>query len=481
MSLVDEVVQHLLSHFEIRDDAIFHGADGDDIPRRAPYHFFGFFADCFYFPVILVDSDNGRLINNDAFLSRVNESIGRSQIDGKIGRKKAKDGPEVHEDASMREPTILTRREWFALSGLLLSSGCGRKKGTGYAGYALIATSGDNSVAVVDLTAFRLLRPIELGASPTAVVPGGPAGQSYVLTPATGSVHVVSADLRRVSTHRLGDQISSIRVTADGKRLLATDAKTRQLIEADASSVQVIRRHSLNGKPIDMDLAGGRYAAVSTSERDSVELFNFETGQQWRAEMPGKVGAVRFRSDGQLLLVANLHDRSLTALSVPRLELIAELPLAMQPENLCFDSSQGQLFVSGEGMDGVAIVFPYRILEVEQTVLAGRDPGVMASSATPAYLFVASNSGSDVCVMEINHRKVVGIVDAGRQPTYITVTPDNQYALVLDESSGDMAVIHISVIRLDFKSVSGKSGAALFTMLSVGDKPVHVAVVPRNG
>ena len=52
----------------------------------------------------------------------------------------------------------------------------------------------------------------------------------------------------------------------------------------------------------------------------------------------------------------------------------------MQPENLCFNSDQGQLFVTGEGMDGVAIVFPYNTLEVEQTVLAGRDPGVMACS-----------------------------------------------------------------------------------------------------
>lgn len=299
---------------------------------------------------------------------------------------------------------------------------------------------------------------------------------------------MITPDLKRAFTQKLADEISQIRLTADGKRLLAIAAKSRQLIEAEASSVRVIRRYKLQGEPVGMDVAslpGGRgletLVAVSSGEQGIIELFGLETGQRWRAQMSGKIGAVRFRGDGQLLLVANLTDRSLAALNVPALEAMADLPLAMRPENLCFNSDRGQLFVSGEGMDGVAIVFPYRIVEVEQTVFAGRDPGVMACSDRPAYLFVASNSGSDICILDIGTRKVIAIVDAGKQPTYITTTPDSQYALVLAESAGVMAVIHIPVIRVDFKSVSSKSGASLFTMLSVGDNPVHAAVVARNG
>ncbi len=192
---------------------------------------------------------------------------------------------------------------------------------------------------------------------------------------------------------------------------------------------------------------------------------------------------VRFRADGQLLLVANFHDRSLTALDVPTLRTTVDLPLAMQPDNLCFNSDQGQLFVTGEGMDGVAIVFPYQTIQVEQTVLAGRDPAVMAcSGGNPSYLFVGSGTGSDVCIMDVDNRKVIGLVDVGQRPAYIAITPDNQYALVLDEASGDMAVIHIRAMELSEDAGFGyrhKSGAALFAMVPVGNKPVHAAVVPR--
>ena len=369
-----------------------------------------------------------------------------------------------------------TRREWLALAGLAVSAACGRKKGTGFPGYLLIATSGENNLAVVDLVTFRLQKPVPLGARPTAVIPGIPANHSFVLTPATGSVHLLDASLKLVRSSRLADELSEIRVTPDGKRLLAISARERQLLEVETRSLQVLARHKFDAPPIDLDVASGTYAAVSTGQHGTVELFQLDARRRWRAPMPGRIGAVRFRADAQRLLVANLHDRALTALTVPALEVIADLPLAMQPENLCFNSDEGQLFVSGQGADGVAIVFPYSPLGVDQTVLAGRDPGVMSCSASPAYLFVGSNTGSDVCILNINTRKLIGIVDVGQQPTYITTTPDSQYALVLDERAGALAVIHIPAIRAN----RNKTGASLFTVIPVGEKPVHAAVVPRT-
>ncbi len=151
----------------------------------------------------------------------------------------------------------MTRREWIAAGGLLLSSACGRKKATGYAGYALIATAGEESVAVVDLATFRLLKPIPLGDPPTAVLPAASTGQSYVLTPATGSVHLVNAALDVAVSRKLADQLSEIRLTADGNRLLATAPNSREVIEADPLSLRAIRRHALDFPPIDLDLAPG--------------------------------------------------------------------------------------------------------------------------------------------------------------------------------------------------------------------------------
>jgi len=378
----------------------------------------------------------------------------------------------------------MTRREWLALTGMAVAGSCGRKRGTGYRGYALIATAGDNSIAVVDLSAFQLVKTVRLNAPPAAVLPGALPNRNYVLTPSNGSVHMIDEKLNVIASQRLADGLSAIRLTADGKRLIAIAPHTRELIEADPLTLAALHRHRLSAEPIALEISPTGYAAVSTGEHGTVELVDLTSRRHFQVQLQGPLGQIRFRADGKLLLAANLADCSLVALNLPALQVIAELTLAMKPENLCFNFDNGQLFVSGAGMDAVAIVFPYSPLEVDQTILAGREPGVMACSEAPSYLFVGSNGGSDVCILNIDSRKVIGVAQIGQNPTYIAVTPDSQYALVLDESSGDMAVIRIAAVR----AKSSNTGAlpawasistSLFTVLEVGDRPVQAAVVPR--
>lgn len=368
----------------------------------------------------------------------------------------------------------ISLRRWLgvaATAGLLTA--CGRRKATGYPGFALIATAGSSSVAAVDLMSFRLTKTIPLHAPPARIIAA--EDRSYVLTPADGSVHVIDSRLELVASERVSDAVLNLKLTSDGERLLALTP--RELIVTDATSLRVLQRHRLKAKPFDLDVSKDDRVAISFMTEGIVELIDLGTGARRHLGMPGEIGAVRFRADGQVLLVANWQDRSLTALDVPTLQTIADLPLAMRPENLCFWGT-GQLFISGAGMDGIAIVYPYHTLQVDQTLLAGHEPGVMAScggdlpNEAPAYLFVASRAASSVCIVSVDSRKAIGYVEVGEEPCFITVTPDNQYALIL-QLSGDMAVIRIPSIRAN----RFKSGAALFNMIPVGEEPVAAAVM----
>jgi hypothetical protein len=62
----------------------------------------------------------------------------------------------------------------------------------------------------------------------------------------------------------------------------------------------------------------------------------------------------------------------------------------------------------------------------------------------------------------------------GQQPGRIVITPDWQYALVLNEKSGDLAVVRIPSLAAPKKF---RPPAALFTMIPVGERPVDAAVV----
>ncbi len=366
----------------------------------------------------------------------------------------------------------LSRRQWLAATASATFLACGPAKGTGFFGYGLVANAGDNSLSAIDLTRFRLSATIGLDASPSQVVEG--AGRAYVLTPANGTVHVVNNSLALGRTRRLADHLDQIGFSRDGRHLLALAGHSNQLIAADLETLATVSRHRLSVRADSMDFSSTGYVAVASSS-GAVELLELSSGQRNQTQTP-PLGAIRFRDDGKILLCANLQNRSLLALDIPSLRVVTELPLAMRPDHLCFNHDKGQLFVSGAGMDGVAVVFPYQIMEVDQTLLAGRDPGTMTCSETPAFLFVGSSTGSSVCILSIDTRKVVGFVETGGRPSLLAVTPDSQYALVLDRASGDLGVIHVQAIR----SNKWKSGAALFTMLSVGTDPVDLAILPRE-
>ncbi len=69
---------------------------------------------------------------------------------------------------------------------------------------------------------------------------------------------------------------------------------------------------------------------------------------------------VRFRKDGKLILAGAAAERQIVTLDAQSGALLARLPVPIVPSRFCFNGDGGQMFVSGEGADVVAIVAPIR-------------------------------------------------------------------------------------------------------------------------
>src|ERR1700684_2516346 len=85
----------------------------------------------------------------------------------------------------------LTRRAW--LLGTASALGCGRKKGKGFPGYALVASAGERAVAAVDLTVFAVAKQIGLESAAGAVIAHPVRPAAYVLMPESGGVWEIDA------------------------------------------------------------------------------------------------------------------------------------------------------------------------------------------------------------------------------------------------------------------------------------------------
>ena len=357
----------------------------------------------------------------------------------------------------------------------MLAAACGGKHAEGYHGFAYIAIAGSRSVATIDLLSFSLRRSIPLYCQPSVLIadpdPKKPIGF------AAGKTGDGTAVLERVDL-AAGKTVASVAigtgnpvVRKDHRGFIWTSAGDPKLHAWSAGSLKPVAQVSLAARVVDFDVAPGQALGCACLEGGLAQFVDLVKG---RASEPlrlaGEPTAVRFRWDGRIAMAALRNESLLSVLDAPSRQIMTELPLALRPDHFCFKADGGQLFITGEGRDAIVIVYPYQT-EIAQTSLSGRKPGQMACSATPSFLFVSNPAAGSVSVFNTETQKVVAVVGVGVQPGPIVITPDEQYALVLNQGSGD-----IGVIRIDSIKQGRARRAPLFTMIPVGGIPVAALV-----
>lgn len=134
------------------------------------------------------------------------------------------------------------------------------------------------------------------------------------------------------------------------------------------------------------------------------------------------------------------------------------------------------MFVTGAGADVVAIVSPYQN-EVAETILAGRTPYAMAVSGRRNMLFVTNPGSGDLTILDIESRGVFASVHVGEMPGEVLLTPDGEYALVLDQRSGNVSVVRLSTV-LDRKNRTSSPPSPLFTVFPTAADARSAVIVP---
>jgi YVTN family beta-propeller protein len=381
---------------------------------------------------------------------------------------------------------LISRRALLVSSAAAI--GCAPPKAERFLGYCFVANYDGHSIAAVDLTRFKTRQQIPLDAAPAQVIARPKTTKAYALAPANGTIYEIEASLVSVTRRvKAGNEATGMRLSRSGDALWVLYRDPPSLVEIPFDTLRPGRRVRLSSQPDDFDLSREADEACIVTRRDrTLAIVSLAQAAVSRTiHSATEPSLARFRLDGRQLIAGSQADRSLTVYDVPTGRTIVRLPLALAPREFCFTSDGGQLYVTGDGMDAVVSVYPYRT-EVWETLLAGHAPGVMATAEPdkpPYYLLVANPEADTVTVLDVETGKLVALVQVGREPRQIVLTPNRDYALVLNEKSGDMAVIRIFSLggnQAGGDRVRRYKSAPLFTMIPVGERPVSAAVVGLN-
>ena len=373
---------------------------------------------------------------------------------------------------------MVTRRH-FTVGGLAaVTAACHRKAYKAFDGFAFVANGEGKSVAVVDLSSFSVSHQIALNAEARQIL-AHPSGSSVYTLTNEGVSQLSPKTFSSKAEIRLKSSPFSMRLSPDGTLLWVIGAD-RRLTALDAGTLKHVRDMALPAEPSDFDLSRETgLAAVSFASAGSVTQIDLASGRVGTlTHIADRVGTLRYRKDGKTLLVANTSGRMLTVLESGTGQVVTHLPLAVRPDHFCFNRDEGQLFITGEGRDAVVVVYPYYIPQVAETVLAGHAPGAMTVSDT--LLFLANPVTGNLSIMNIERRKVIAVTSVGVEPSQIALTPGDDYVLVLNHGSGDMAVLRMKAVAPNALAETfgnSRKSAGLFWMVPVGSKPVGMAVV----
>jgi YVTN family beta-propeller protein len=338
-------------------------------------------------------------------------------------------------------------------------------------------------VAAVDLTRFHVRRQVALDAAPEQVLAHPTQPKAYVLAPSNGTVYEIDGATQTIGRRaRAGNVAIGMRVARTGDALWVLYRDPAGLVEIPFDTMRQTRRVPLASPPDDFDI--GRTTddvCIAGRANHTISIGSLSQAAVSRTiETAAEPSLVRLRKDGKQIIAGSQPDRSVTIYDTAIGKTVVRLPISVAPRNFCFTDDGGQLYVTGDGMDAVVTVYPYST-EVRETRLAGHAPGGMAvTETTPSYLMLANPDADGVTVLDVDTGKLTAVVTVGKEPCDIVITPDREYALVLNRLSGDMAVIWIRTLagnQAGGVRVRRYKTAPLFTMIPVGEGPVSAAVV----
>jgi YVTN family beta-propeller protein len=263
----------------------------------------------------------------------------------------------------------------------------------------------------------------------------------------------------------------------DGARLYFSSEAERVLAVVDAQTLMIVKKVPLSGRPNNISVArdGRRVYVGIVSEPGAVDVIDTASLDRVKS-IPTKGGIhnVYVTPDGQFVIAGSIAGRNMMVIDarsdMPAWSLFSEgvRPIAFETNR---DGSTRRLFVQLSDVHGFAVVDFKQQKEVSRVMLpeipvAQRDPGPF--NASPSHgigvspdgktLWVCSRPNGAVYVYSLPDLKLLGGVDIGKRPDWLTFTPDSKRVYIATEQTDSVTVVDVP-------------SRTVVTKIMVGDSP----------
>ena len=308
----------------------------------------------------------------------------------------------------------------------------------------------------------------------------------------------VSAQARIVQTNSQGDNIHLIdpatqkivgeikgvpvnhgaAAAPDGSRFYISSEAEQSLHVVDSKTLQTVKKIALSGRPNNISISkdGRRVYVAIVSAPGAVDVIDTSTMEKVKSiATKGGIHNVYVTPDGRHVVAGSIAGRLMTVIDQKTDEPLWTLfnegvrPMAFE---INADGSTKRIFVQLSDFHGFAVVDFAQRKEVSRVELPNDIPADKVDkgpfNASPSHglgvapdgrtLWVTSRPNARVYVYALPDLKLLGAIDLGGRPDWVTFTPDSKQVYISTENTN-------SVVALDVP------GRKVITKITVGSSP----------
>jgi YVTN family beta-propeller protein len=281
------------------------------------------------------------------------------------------------------------------------------------------------------------------------------------------SVHIIDP-----ATNRIVGEIKGIEVghgaaaSPDGTRIYVSNEALSTLDVVDGRTLRVMTRIPLTGHPNNISASrdGRRVYVAIRSAPGAVDVIDTETVTLAKTiPIDGEVHNTYVTPDGRYVIAGSIAGKNATAIDVATEEIVWTKYFDLGVRPMAFDrnpdGSTRNMYVQLSGYNGFAVVdfatqketaridLP-EIADGKEPVLeGGNESHGMAVTADNSTLVVDSRLNSAVYMYSLPKLELIGSVDVGTSPDWVTLTPDGRTAYVANAGSNNVSVVDVRGLR----------------------------------
>jgi YVTN family beta-propeller protein len=297
---------------------------------------------------------------------------------------------------------------------------------------------------------------------------------------------LTAATVRIIQTNSAGDDVSIIdpatnkvvgviqgievnhgaAVAPDGSRYYISDEAESTLDVVDPKTLKITRRIPLSGRPNNIAIGkDGRRVYVSIAVAPgAVDVIDTAAQEKVKSiPVKGAVHNTYVTPDGKYVVSGSIPSKTITVIDAPAERPLWTLTMDLGIRPMAFatntDGSTKWIFVQLSGLNGFAVVDFTTQKEINRIKLPDLPPGKapflvggneshgMAVTSDGKTLVVNSRLNSAIYTYSVPELKLLGSVDVGLSPDWVTLTPDGKRAYVANAASNSVSVVDIKALK----------------------------------